>query len=254
VIGGWLLVSRRQLTRGLIAHVALAGVLVGALGAAMSYPYFESRKDFPLIRSEAKAAEYSGTMADLGRVYPNNRTLTFLHDRAEGPLEPISFPGFVLLALVAFALAWPVLGKYRAAESHDERRMIAIGALFGPIAVLSAVGASVVFRDGIAALVAFVATVAIWRALRKDALLPPTVIAYALLVVLAIALFLGPAPVSVGKEPVRGLYYYLYHFVPGFDGVRYVSRLAIIMMLGLGVLGGLGAAMPSCRMKPRRLT
>ena len=242
VIGGWMLVSRRQMTRGLMVHVALAGVLVGALGAGMSYPYFESRKDFPLIRSEAKAAEYSGTMADLARVYPNNRTLTFLHDRAEGPLEPIAFPGFVLLALVSIALAWPVITKYRAAESYEDRRLVAIGALFGPIAVLSAVGASVVFRDGIAALIAFVAAVGIWRALRKDALLPPTVIAYALLVVLSIALFLGPAPVWVGKEPVRGLYYYLYHFVPGFDGVRYVSRLAIIMMLGLGVLGGLGAA------------
>jgi hypothetical protein len=242
VIGGWLVLRHKRLNPSFISRVAIAGALVGVLGAVMSYPYFEARKDFPLTRSEAKAAEYSGTMADLARVYPSNRTLTFLHYPAEGPFEPISFPGFVLVGLALAAIVWPVATKYRAAEPGPDRRLVAIGALFGPIAVLTAVGATVTFRDGIAALVSFVGAAMIWRALRKEPLLPPLVLVYSVLVLVTIALFLGPAPLTIGKEPVRGLYFYLYHYVPGFDGVRYVSRLAVLMMLGLGVLGGLGAA------------
>ncbi|HMI90400.1 MAG TPA: hypothetical protein VK509_03510, partial [Polyangiales bacterium] len=251
IIGGWLALRYKRVTRAFIARAALAAVLVGALASAMSYPYFEARKDYPLTRSEAKAAEYSGTMRDLMRVYPHNRGLTFMHDAASGPLEPISFPGFVLLLLAFSALVLPVLAKYRAAEPGENRRLTAIGAAFGPIAVLSAIGAAVVFRDGIAAVLAFLAAVLIWRSLRREPLLPAIVVAYSVLVLVTVALFLGPSPLSVGKEPVRGLYFYLYHFVPGFDGVRYVSRLAVLVMLGLSVLGGLGAAALFEKLAPR---
>jgi hypothetical protein len=108
-----------------------------------------------------------------------------------------------------------------------------------------------VFRDGIAAVLSFLAAVAIWRSLRKEPLLPAIVVAYSVLVLVTVALFLGPSPLTVGKEPVRGLYFYLYHYVPGFDGVRYVSRLAVLVMLGLSVLGGLGAAALFEKLKPR---
>jgi hypothetical protein len=252
IIGVWLALRYKRVTRAFVSRTALAGLLAGVLTAGMSYPYFEARKDYPLTRSEAKAAEYSGTMRDLVRVYPHNRALTFMHDAASGPLEPISFPGFVLSLLALVALALPVLTKYRAAESGEHRRLIAVGAAFGPIAVLSAIGASVAFRDGIAALLTFVAAVALWRVLRREPLLPPMVVAYTVLVLITVALFLGPAPLTIGKEPVRGLYFYLYHFVPGFDGVRYVSRLAVLMMLGLSVLGGLGAAALFERLKTPR--
>jgi hypothetical protein len=116
IIGGWLALRYKRVTRAFVSRAALAAVLVGVLAAAMSYPYFEARKDYPLTRSEAKAAEYSGTMRDLMRVYPHNRALTFMHDSASGPLEPISFPGFVLLLLAFSALAVPVAAKYRAAQ------------------------------------------------------------------------------------------------------------------------------------------
>ncbi|HEX2675162.1 MAG TPA: hypothetical protein VHM19_00945, partial [Polyangiales bacterium] len=242
VIGGFLLLRHRRFDRRFLISVGVSGAIVSVLVAGTSYPYFEARKDYPLTRSEAKAAEYSGTVGDLMQVYPQNRTLTFMQDPAEGPLEPISFPGFVLIALALSALCLPVLDKLRAAQDPQRRKLVAVGAALGPIAVLSAVGATITFRDGTTAILAFAAIVLIWRAIRPEPLLSPMVSAYVLLLLVALALFFGPAPLTIGKEPVRGLYYYLYHFVPGFDGVRYVSRLAIIMMLALSVLGGIGAA------------
>ncbi len=242
LVGGWLLVRHERLTKSFLVKLAITGVLVGAAVAVMSYPYFEARRDFPLTRSEAKAAEYSGTMRDLLRVYPNNRTLTFLHDPAEGPLEPIAFPGFVLSLLALGAVLAPVASRYRAAQSAEERKLVLVGAALAPTAVLSAVGATIAFRDGLTAVIAFFAVLAIWRGIRREPLLPAQTYIHGLFVLLALGLFLGPAPLMIGKEPVRGLYYYLYHFVPGFDGVRYVSRLAALMMLGLVVLGGTGAA------------
>lgn len=253
VIGGFLLLRHRRFDRRFLISVGIAGAIVSVLVAFTSYPYFEARKDYPLTRSEAKAAEYSGTVGDLMQVYPQNRTLTFMQDPAEGPLEPISFPGFVLLALALTALCLPVIEKFRAAQDPQRRKLVAVGAALGPIAVLSAVGATITFRDGTTAIFAFAAIVLIWRAIRPEPLLSPMVSAYVLLLLVALALFFGPSPLTIGKVPVRGLYYYLYHFVPGFDGVRYVSRLAILMMLALAVLGGAGAAALFAKLKDKRV-
>jgi hypothetical protein len=59
---------------------------------------------------------------------------------------------------------------------------------------------------------------------------------------LIVALFIGMAPFTFQGEPVNGLYYYLYHHVPGFDGIRKVSRQAILVMFGFAAVAGFGAA------------
>ncbi len=66
---------------------------------------------------------------------------------------------------------------------------------------------------------------------------------FAVATILAIWLSLGPAP-SAGDARVSGLGIYsaLYHYVPGFDGVRVPARYAMLAGLFLAVLAGYGVA------------
>ncbi len=69
------------------------------------------------------------------------------------------------------------------------------------------------------------------------------------LVVAAVASFwlsLGPTP-RLGGQPVGvpGLYGVLYDLVPGFDGLRVASRFAMVLMLALTALAGVGVALLS---------
>ncbi|MDP2055459.1 MAG: hypothetical protein Q8L75_17605, partial [Acidobacteriota bacterium] len=66
---------------------------------------------------------------------------------------------------------------------------------------------------------------------------------FAVATILAIWLSLGPAP-SAGDARVSGfgIYSALYHYVPGFDGVRVPARYAMIAGLFLAVLAGYGVA------------
>ena len=67
----------------------------------------------------------------------------------------------------------------------------------------------------------------------------------------AIWLSLGPEPLVQGRPvEIVAPYAWLYDAVPGFEGVRVPARLAMIAILMLSVLGGLGAA----RLTGRRWT
>ena len=59
-------------------------------------------------------------------------------------------------------------------------------------------------------------------------------------------LSLGPTP-RLGGQPVGvpGLYGVLYEVVPGFDGLRVASRFAMVLMLALAALAGVGVALLS---------
>jgi hypothetical protein len=110
-----------------------------------------------------------------------------------------------------------------------------------------------------------------WRLWRKARLLPPITFMYLWLLLTVVMLFLGPSPFRV-RDPdlrearrarellenpdarlpraledrgldIRGPYQYLYRHVPGLDGIRYVSRFEILIMLALAVLGGYGATL-----------
>jgi hypothetical protein len=241
-VGGLLLYRHRRWDRRFVVTLAATAAVTGVLVGLMSYGHFAARRDYPLTRSEDKAAEYSGTLDDLFSVYPENKALTMLHEPAPGPVEPIAFPGFLPLALSLVALLAPVARTYRAAATVEARRLSLAGPALAVLSVLGAVGAGVVFGDGFLPLVVFALGVLTWRGLRQSPLLAPLTSAYALFLLLAFALFLGPTPMMDGKEQIRGPYFFLYHFVPGFDGIRYVSRFAILIMLALSALGALGGA------------
>ncbi len=65
---------------------------------------------------------------------------------------------------------------------------------------------------------------------------------YFALLLLAVALFLGLSPGVWNGAPVRGLYYYLYNYCPGFDGIRKVSRQAVMTTFMVCVLAGFGGS------------
>jgi len=65
---------------------------------------------------------------------------------------------------------------------------------------------------------------------------------YAAALAAAFWLSLGPIITTKGVRVAGdGLYWWLYQYVPGFDGLRVPARMAMIFALALAVLGGYGA-------------
>jgi hypothetical protein len=65
---------------------------------------------------------------------------------------------------------------------------------------------------------------------------------FALAAMAVVALSFGPTLRSFGRPLMEGPYAFLYDFVPGFDGLRVPARFAMLVVLCLAVLAGLGAA------------
>jgi hypothetical protein len=67
----------------------------------------------------------------------------------------------------------------------------------------------------------------------------------------AALLALGPRIMSLGRAVGAGPYYWLYRYVPGFDGIRVPARYLMIVACFLAVLAGLGAASIFARLSRR---
>ena len=74
---------------------------------------------------------------------------------------------------------------------------------------------------------------------------------YASATLAAALLALGPRIMSAGRPLGYGPYYWLYRYVPGFDGVRVPSRYLMLVACFLAVLAGLGAAALLARLSRR---
>jgi hypothetical protein len=242
LVGTWLVVRSRPAARPFALRLGAAALITALPVAFMVYPYFKARKDFPLTRTEDLAASYAGKLEDFLKVYPENKTLTFLHNAAPGPLEPIAFPGFTLLALAAVALIVPMIGTFRR-EDGANRRVHMQSLVLAIAGAALAVWLSVVLRNLVPGLAIVAIGAAVWRARRPARLLPPLTFLYAVLLFVMVVLFLGPSPFAINGARIQGPYQYLYHHVPGLDGIRYVSRFIILIMLALAVLGGFGASL-----------
>ena len=78
---------------------------------------------------------------------------------------------------------------------------------------------------------------------------------YAAIAATALVLSLGPQPSGWGHlAPVHGPYQFLLDTVPGLDGLRAVSRIAVIVVLALSVLAVYGSARVLDRVAPGRRT
>lgn len=239
VSAGWLSMVRRPTTRWLV-QMALAGLVAGGVALLMVAPYFSARHLFDLERSLRFAAQYDGALSFLGNVHPTNRTLTFLHhpSRFMGAYEEIAFPGFVVIGLTVVAV---VSGVRAAVKSLGPARAWTVVARIVVAAGVS-LAATLLFRSMLAGLLAGVA--AGWWHFHDDKQRPratPRAL-YLLLSVVACVMFLGMYPFTFHEQPVHGLYYYFHSYFPGFNGIRKVSRQAVMLSFVLSVSAGFGGA------------
>ena len=71
----------------------------------------------------------------------------------------------------------------------------------------------------------------------------------------AMWLSLGPLPQALGRPAeIASPYGFLYEHLPGFEGVRVPARFAMVAVLMLAVLGGLGAAVLAGRRRAGQIT
>ena len=240
-VGLYWLIEHRAFTRRFAIHFAAAAVVAGVLVAFMTYPYVAARKDFALTRSEELTDSYSGRLGDLASVYPHNKAWKRLHNKADGPTEPIAFPGLVIGLLGLLGLALPAGTALRSA-SPDERKRFWIGLPIALLVLPIATYASFLAHTFLAGAVLVAIAVIAWRKLVTKRFLPSLVVVHGLFLLMGLVLFLGPLPFEHAGKPVKGLYYYLYQHVFGFDGIRYVSRFTVFNMLALCTMGAIGAA------------
>jgi hypothetical protein len=239
VLGGLLAWRTRPARRFYLAFVGMAAS-AGALAISMVYPYFAARASFDLERSHAFASGYDGQLGFFTHVHEFNRTWTALHHPTAlpGAPEEIAFPGLLVLVLGLGALTVPLVAALRARGARP-LLFAACGWL-----LLSAVSSALTlaFRSFLPGALAF--ALGAWLLAARGHPLPfaGTRGAYLATLLLAVTLFLGLEPLEWRGAPVRGLYYYLHTYFPGYDGIRKVSRQAVMTTFLLAVLAGFGSA------------
>ena len=254
-LAGVALLLRERPPRRFYYWFAGSALSAAAVALLIAAPYFAARSSFNLERSVAFASSYDGKLAFFGHVSETNRTLTALHHEAlqGGAHEEIAFPGFSVLLLSCLALAVPT---WRMAHRRSKRLVRTATllwlALLGASVAVTLLGHSMlpgalVFGGG-GRLLAQRRVPHPFSGMRG---------VYFGVLLLALVLFLGFEPLLWNGAPVRGLYYYFHRYFPGFDGIRKVSRQALLTSFGLCILAGFGAAWLFAKLrdrKARRLT
>jgi len=233
---GGLLLWRTRPPRKLYLELVAVGATAMLVALAMVYPYFVARDAFSLERTLAFASGYDGKLGFFSNVHVTNRTLTSMHHTSgHGAREEIAFPGFTVVALASLALSVPLVRSLRRLATNAGR------AVFGRwlLVVAAACLSTLLAHSMLAGLLVVLASVGFLR------LVPRSMGArgsYLCLACLAVALFLGLVPFEWRGEPVRGIYYYFHTYFPGFNGIRKVSRQAVMTTFAFVVLSGLGTA------------
>ncbi|MET0791625.1 MAG: discoidin domain-containing protein [Polyangiaceae bacterium] len=237
--GGALLVRQRPPLRFFywFGGAALGAGLVVLL---MVQPYFSARHAFDLERSLSFASSYDGKLSFFGNVPLSNRTWTSLHQASKVSHEEIAFPGLSVLLLACLGISLPMPAWFALRQSSVKWAWSTLLA-WSALAIVSG-GVTLLGHSMLPGVLVFGGG-AWWLALRG---VPHpfggTRGLYLAVLLLAVALFLGLEPLAWHGAPVRGLYYYFYRYFPGFDGIRKVSRQAVMTTFTLCVLAGFGAA------------
>jgi hypothetical protein len=229
--------------------LALLGTGAGVVGAAaaMIWPYFDVRERFKLIRSKDFAENFDGRLEFLAHVAPTNKSLPFLHHMPASPKgapEEIAFPGFTIAALVAIGLVWSLARGLRAMPAG--RALATLLRWLGVAVATLALAAATIYatRDAaLGAVVVLLGALAWTRMSRGARLLPRRQALWCWFLLFALALYVGMTPLELPDGAVRGIYYYLHTYVPGWSGIRKVSRQAIMLAVGFSVLAGFGGAL-----------
>ena len=252
----WELTTRRLWSdrRALVRAAGLCAV-VFIVTLPFLLPYLELRRlGFdPRSLTETKrfsADVYAYFTADPGLWFWGPRASAW--PRAEGSL----FPGLTIVLLAAFGAVarhtWTVGREDRPPAWH--RLLMGLAIVCWLAVLLLLLGKSIrlpglritefsrtmIVAAGASAVLLAVSPV--WRAASRRWLATPAGI-FSIITIFAAAMSLGPDITAKGREvAATSLYAAFYRFVPGFDGLRVPARYAMIVTLGLAVLGSLGLA------------
>ncbi len=234
-----LLVRQRPPRKHYLA-LAAAGAAAGAVALAMVFPYFTVRDTFDLERSVSFASSYDGKLSFFSNVHDTNLTLTGLHHRsaARGAHEEIAFPGFTVLSMLLLSLGVPLWQAIRGLRPR------AIGAVAGSWIVIAALTMAATLLTRSMLVGAVVLGLGVWLETRSGGPLPFSGRRglYLAVLLLSIVMFLGLTPMHWNGSPVRGLYYYFHIYFPGFNGIRKVSRQAVMTTFAFVLLASFGSA------------
>lgn len=245
LVGGMLLWRSRPPPK-LYVELAAVGAVALVVALGMVYPYFTARDAFALERSLAFASGYDGKLDFFGNVAVTNHTLTSLHHSSErGAREEIAFPGFTVLALGLVALAVAAQQALGRTGSSGAPTNLGRWCLVGVLCALSTLltHSMLVGALALGAGLWWVKSGVRRPSAQREA--PARVGArslYLALLCLSVVMFLGLAPFEWEGTPVRGLYYYFHTYFPGFNGIRKVSRQAVMTTFAFVVLSSFGSA------------
>jgi hypothetical protein len=252
----WELTTRRLWTdrRALVRTAGMCAV-VFIVTLPFLLPYLELRRlGFdPRSLTETKrfsADVYAYFTADPGLWFWGARASAW--PRAEGSL----FPGLTIVLLAAFGAVarqtWTGGREGRPPAWHRLLMVVVIACwlavlllLFGksirvPGLRITEFSRTMIMASGASAVLLAVSPV--WRAALRRWLATPAGI-FSIITIFAAAMSLGPDITAKGREVAgTSLYTAFYRFVPGFDGLRVPARYAMIVTLGLAVLGSVGLA------------
>jgi len=246
LLGACLLLQSRPGAR-FYAWFGGAAAVAGGVAGLMVYPYFAVRRSFDLERALSFASSYDGKLDFFTNVSERSLTWTALEHRTwlPGAPEEIAFPGALVLVLATLGLVLALVGAARSAGG----RALFKASLGWLVLSAASVLLALVTRSFLPGLLTFVLLSWLWTRRWGWGPFLGTHGAYLAVLLLSVALFLGIEPLEWNGQKVRGLYYYLYTYFPGFDGIRKVSRQAIMAIFALSVLASFGTAWLFARLR-----
>jgi len=264
----------RRLFRNLRVWASLvaAAIAVAAITWPFVSPYMKVRRRGDAgVRSYQEAVQFSADVYAFATISPKatlegGRVEAFPKGESEG------FPGLGILALAGVASVWGIRqARAQAPGAANRRWQQAAGWIVGAALALDLLVALDLLLSGSlpilvrgrpydnvapllgAALVLAMLLVALVPAVRRfvRGVAGSTLGFYTSATVAAALLALGPRIQSAGRPVGMGPYYWLFRFVPGFDGIRVPARYLMLVACFLAVLAGFGAAALLSRLSRR---
>jgi hypothetical protein len=205
------------------------------------YPYIEVKKEMGFHRTLQEATNLSAYGVSYLAAPPNNMLWSKI-TKTFGKPEGYLFIGITALFLSLFGLVKAPKHTPPKRKLYLKLNLGILGFFFFYIALylLSDIGKASKLTHTLLIYPLFILiTIRILLAIRSHALEIEHKFIL-LLTSLAVIFSLGPV-IHIGTKGLcYGPYYILYWLFPGFDGIRVVSRLAVMVMLGIGVLAGYG--------------
>jgi hypothetical protein len=248
--------------------LAIAGVAVTCVTLPFVVPYLMVRQGADVgVRTLAEIKSFSADTYAYGTATASFRWLGAYLTAHVSP-EGEGFQGFTIMALGFAGVAVGCASAARAAANVHAPVMRPwqqfLGGLLGVAFVMGCGMVLALFAIGIYAIPTAAGRLVVRhgdRALWQLAALMATILAlvpaarrfvrgvpasafgfFAWALVVAVLLSFGPEMRANGAVIGDGPYFWLYHHVPGFDGVRVPARYAMLVAFFLSVLAGVGAA------------